>query len=98
MQRLNVKAGSLRDLMTDEEFAKSDIITIQDPQNVEKRDLSTFDYVKRELKITDQSEGGTLSGINLAVSGVSKVLKEIAEKVGTNPESKTFNLTLSSTV
>jgi peptidyl-prolyl cis-trans isomerase-like protein 2 len=67
--------------MTDEEFIKSDIITIQDPQNVEKRDLTTFDYVKRELKITDASEGGTLSGINLAVSGVSKVLKEIAEKV-----------------
>lgn len=81
VQRLNVKPGSMRDLMTDEEFSKADIITIQDPQNVEKRDLSEFDYVKRELKLTDESEGGTLAGINLAVSGVSKVLKEIAEKV-----------------
>lgn len=72
----------MRDLMTDEEFTKGDIITLQDPQNVEQRDLSTFDYIKRELKITDPSEGGTLSGINLAVSGVSKVLKSIADKVG----------------
>lgn len=80
MQRLNIKPGAMRDLMTDEPFAKADIITLQDPQNVEQRDLSQFDYVKRELKLSDPSEGGTLSGINLEVSGVKNVLKSIAEK------------------
>ena len=39
--------------MNDEPFTKADIITLQDPLNIEQRDLSQFDYVKRELKTSD---------------------------------------------
>ncbi|KAF7513074.1 hypothetical protein GJ744_011340 [Endocarpon pusillum] len=46
VERLNVKAKMWRDLVTDEEFTRKDIITLQDPQNLESRDLSSFKYLK----------------------------------------------------
>ncbi|KIW03558.1 uncharacterized protein PV09_05318 [Verruconis gallopava] len=46
VERLNIKAKNWKDLVTDEDFTRADIITIQDPQNIESRDLSSFKYLK----------------------------------------------------
>ena len=46
VERLNIKAKMWRDLVSDEEFSRKDIITLQDPQNVEARNLSSFKYLK----------------------------------------------------
>jgi peptidyl-prolyl cis-trans isomerase-like 2 len=46
VERLNIKAKNWRDLMDEREFGRSDIITLQDPQNVESRDLSKFQFLK----------------------------------------------------
>ena len=46
VERLNVKAKIWRDLVDDMEFGRKDIITLQDPQNVGSRDLSSFQYLK----------------------------------------------------
>lgn len=46
IERLNIKAKNWRDLVSEEEFSRKDIITLQDPQNVESRNLSTFKYLK----------------------------------------------------
>ena len=46
VERLNIKAKMWRDLVSDEEFSRTDIITLQDPQNVGSRDLSSFKYVQ----------------------------------------------------
>ena len=46
VERLNIKAKMWRDLISDAEFSRSDIITIQDPQNIEARDLSSFKHVQ----------------------------------------------------
>ena len=35
IQELNIKAKNWKDLLTDEKFARKDIITIQDPHNVQ---------------------------------------------------------------
>lgn len=45
----------MRDLLNDEPFTKADIITLQDPANPERFDLSTFYYVKNKLSV---DEGG----------------------------------------
>ncbi|KAK4057552.1 cyclophilin peptidyl-prolyl cis-trans isomerase Cyp8 [Microbotryomycetes sp. JL221] len=50
VDRLNIKAGFWRDLVSDEPFNRSDIITLQDPLNVQNRDLSKFDYVRKDIK------------------------------------------------
>ena len=46
VERLNIKAKMWRDLVSDEEFSRKDIITLQDPQNVGSRDLSSFKYIQ----------------------------------------------------
>ena len=37
VQELNVKAKNWRDLLTDEPFTRKDLITIQDPHNLQAR-------------------------------------------------------------
>jgi len=46
VERLNIKAKMWRDLVSDEEFKRSDIITLADPQSPESRNLSDFKYLK----------------------------------------------------
>ncbi|GAA5827473.1 hypothetical protein JCM11251_003827 [Rhodosporidiobolus azoricus] len=76
IDRLNIKPGNLNDLLTDEPFTKKDIITLNDPLNIQKRDLTKFDYVRRALKVDIESEGG-LSGINVEAGGLGRIMKAI---------------------
>ncbi|KAL8923905.1 MAG: hypothetical protein Q9208_004342 [Pyrenodesmia sp. 3 TL-2023] len=46
VERLNIKAKNWRDLVSEEEFSRKDIITLQDPQSIESRNLSTFKYLQ----------------------------------------------------
>ncbi|CAK7223312.1 cyclophilin peptidyl-prolyl cis-trans isomerase Cyp8 [Sporothrix bragantina] len=46
IQRMNIKPKMWRDLMDDVEFTRKDIITLQDPQNMDGRDMSQFQYIK----------------------------------------------------
>ncbi|KAK4705896.1 peptidyl-prolyl cis-trans isomerase-like 2, partial [Phenoliferia sp. Uapishka_3] len=52
----------------------------KDPLNLQGRDLSQFDYIKRDLKIDDDSANGSLAGINVAATGVGSILKKVSEK------------------
>ncbi|KAH0559225.1 hypothetical protein GP486_004258 [Trichoglossum hirsutum] len=79
VERLNVKAKMWRDLVSDETFGRADIITLQDPQNVGSRDLSSFKYLQDGVStLTPEQEAeraDPLSGINLKATGSSaKVL------------------------
>ena len=44
VERLNIKAKVWRDLVNDIEFSRKDIIVIQDPQDLESRNISSFKY------------------------------------------------------
>ncbi|KAI9877101.1 MAG: Peptidyl-prolyl cis-trans isomerase cyp8 [Pleopsidium flavum] len=57
VERLNVKAKMWKDLVSDEEFGRKDIITLQDPQNVEARDLSSFKYVQDGISTLTEEQG-----------------------------------------
>ena len=46
VEKLNIKAKMWRDLVSDEAFTRKDMIVLQDPQNVESRNLSSFKYLK----------------------------------------------------
>lgn len=46
IERLNIRAKMWRDLVNDEEFSRKDIITLQDPQNIDTRNLSSFKYLQ----------------------------------------------------
>ncbi|KAL0253103.1 cyclophilin peptidyl-prolyl cis-trans isomerase Cyp8 [Diplodia seriata] len=77
IERLNIKAKNWRDLVTDDDFSRKDIITLQDPQNLEARDLSAFKYLKDgESNLTEEQEQERASGVNTDALGSSaKVLK-----------------------
>lgn len=69
-----------RDLVTDEEFSRKDIITLQDPQNVEARNLSSFNYLKEgetgftEEQLRDRSNPENNVNMN-ALGSSAKILK-----------------------
>jgi peptidyl-prolyl cis-trans isomerase-like protein 2 len=42
VEQLNLKAKSLRDLVSDEEFTRADLIILQDPMDLDKQNISTF--------------------------------------------------------
>ena len=80
IDRLNVKAKNWRDLVTDEEFSRKDIITLQDPQHLSTRDLSGFKYLKDgSSTLTEDQErerNDPAQNLNVEAMGSSaKILK-----------------------
>ncbi|KAF2763740.1 cyclophilin-like protein [Teratosphaeria nubilosa] len=75
--RLNIKAKNWRDLVSDEEFKRSDIITLQDPQNIESRDLSKFKYLQEGVStLTPEQEAERSAGVKGENLGsAAKILK-----------------------
>ncbi|KAI9028515.1 peptidyl-prolyl cis-trans isomerase-like 2 [Hyaloraphidium curvatum] len=76
VQELNIQAKNWKDLLTDEPFTRQDIITLQDPHNLEARDLNRFYYVKNELKAETSLAAGSIN----AVGTTSRALKELEAK------------------
>ncbi|XP_031426157.1 RING-type E3 ubiquitin-protein ligase PPIL2 [Clupea harengus] len=56
VEQLNIKTKSFRDLLTDEPFTRQDLITLQDPTNLDKFNVSDFFHVKNNLKVLDPEE------------------------------------------
>lgn len=80
VERLNVKAKMWKDLVSDEEFGRKDIITLQDPQHLEGRDLSSFKYLQDGVStLTEEQErerNGPGRNVNKeALGSSSKILK-----------------------
>lgn len=77
VERLNVKAKNWKDLVSDEDFKRSDIITLQDPQNIASRDLSKFRFLQDgESALTPEQERTKSAGINEdSLGSAAKILK-----------------------
>ncbi|KAH7132617.1 hypothetical protein B0J11DRAFT_522117 [Dendryphion nanum] len=72
VERLNIKAKNWKDLVSDESFSRRDIITLQDPQNIESRDFSSFKHIKDGETPLPEEEGS----VNIAALGnAAKILK-----------------------
>jgi peptidyl-prolyl cis-trans isomerase-like protein 2 len=77
IERLNIKAKNWKDLVNDETFTRSDIVTLQDPQNVASRDLSQFKYLQDgESTLTAEQVAERSAGVNEQNMGsAAKILK-----------------------
>lgn len=77
VERLNIKAKNWQDLVSDEKFTRSDVITLQDPQDVASRDLSKFKYLQDgESTLTNQQVAERSAGVNDQNMGsAAKILK-----------------------
>uniref|UniRef100_A0A672QLE0 RING-type E3 ubiquitin-protein ligase PPIL2 n=1 Tax=Sinocyclocheilus grahami TaxID=75366 RepID=A0A672QLE0_SINGR len=56
VEQLNIKTKSYKDLLTDEPFTRQDLITLQDPTNLDKFNVSNFFHVKNNMKVLDPDE------------------------------------------
>uniref|UniRef100_A0A665VJV8 RING-type E3 ubiquitin transferase n=1 Tax=Echeneis naucrates TaxID=173247 RepID=A0A665VJV8_ECHNA len=56
VEQLNIKTKSFKDLLTDEPFTRKELITLQDPTNLDKFNVSNFFHVKNNLKVLDPDE------------------------------------------
>ncbi|KAJ3702865.1 hypothetical protein LUZ61_006570 [Rhynchospora tenuis] len=54
IKELNVKTKNWRELLTDEPFTKDDLITIQNPNELDSKVLVEFDHVKKGLKLDEE--------------------------------------------
>ncbi len=77
VERLNIKAKMWKDLVTDEDFSRKDIITLQDPQNLESRNLSEFKYLKEGEDAGIPKEEAS---INISAMGNAASLKIMKAK------------------
>lgn len=77
VERLNIKAKLWQDLVSDEEFKRSDIITLADPQNLASRNLTEFKYLKEG---EDAGIPKDESSINTSAMGNAANLKIIKAK------------------
>ncbi|XP_063933242.1 RING-type E3 ubiquitin-protein ligase PPIL2-like isoform X2 [Zophobas morio] len=56
IEKLNFKFKNYKDLLTDVPFKRSDIIILQDPNNIEKHNYSEFHHFKNRLKVISEEE------------------------------------------
>ena len=57
IQRLNIKAKMWQDLVSNEEFSRKDIVVLQDPQNIESRNIASFKYQQDGVStLTEEQE------------------------------------------
>lgn len=77
IEQLNIKAKFWKDLVNDEPFVRADLITIQDPTNSSKFNLSTFYHIKKNLRVEDEEMINDRKNPNARLKKVSNVTKEI---------------------
>lgn len=56
VEQLNIKPNFWKDLITDEPFTRKDIITIQDPTNLDKFNLASFFHIRKNLKLVNEED------------------------------------------
>lgn len=81
IKELNIKTKNWKELLTDEPFTKEDIITIQNPNELDaKKVLDQFDHVKKGWKVDDEERKKMESDptYNINVSGdIKQMLAEL---------------------
>ncbi|KAL3994085.1 Peptidyl-prolyl cis-trans isomerase 4 [Acanthocheilonema viteae] len=83
VEELNLKRGHLKDLLTDEPFQKKDIITLQDPNHLEKFNIEQFHHVKLDLKTKSEieAEKKAMEDPKFYIRRMNNETKEILEKL-----------------
>ncbi|KEF53445.1 peptidyl-prolyl cis-trans isomerase-like 2 [Exophiala aquamarina CBS 119918] len=75
IERLNIKPKMWRDLLSDVEFCRKDLITLQDPQNIELRNLSSFKYLKDGEDSGVPKEEASINSASLGSAADLKIIK-----------------------
>jgi peptidyl-prolyl cis-trans isomerase-like protein 2 len=86
VEELNLRPKNFRDLIDDTPFKKEDIITIQDPNNLERRNLNNFHFLQTGMTM-EEDDGDKLKNIQLPEKS-KKMLRSLNEKHETMQKDK----------
>lgn len=64
VEQLNIKGKNWKDLINDTPFVRDDIITIQNPTNLNKFNISTFHHVKNNLRVETEGNFKTFASFS----------------------------------
>ncbi|KAM3230354.1 hypothetical protein ACQJBY_060879 [Aegilops geniculata] len=85
IQELNIKPKNWKELLTDEPFARKDLITIQNPNALDTKVLGQFDHVRQGLKLDDEElqrmKDDPTYNINVA-GDLKQMMKELGTEKG----------------
>lgn len=81
IEQLNIKTKNWKDLLTDEPFTRKDIITIQDPGNIAKFDISQFFFIKNKLRVETEEEKAEKKDPTGRIQKMSVETKEILKEL-----------------
>lgn len=79
--QLNIKNKNWKDLITDQAFERKDIIVLQDPNNLNKFNISLFHHVKNNLRVETEEEIADRSDPNARLRSVNVETKYILEEL-----------------
>jgi len=79
VEQLNLKAKSLRDLVSDEEFTRADLIILQDPSDPEKQNISNFQNMQEEESQPPTDGMSSISRLYLWVDKIAKAKEAVAK-------------------
>lgn len=91
VQNLNIKPKYWADLLTGEPFERNDIITLQDPNNVSRKQIADLHHVKERMKLTaeDRGEKQDTDEVNISATGsAATLLTKLRQQVVTAEEAK----------
>ncbi|XP_049830102.1 RING-type E3 ubiquitin-protein ligase PPIL2 [Schistocerca gregaria] len=88
VEQLNIKAKNWKELLTDEAFQRKDIITIQDPNNLEKFNIAEFYHVKKNLRVEDEDADDDPSARLKTVNAETQAILDELNREYKAPETK----------
>lgn len=99
VERLNIKVKNWKDLVSDDDFSRKDVVTLQDPQNIESRNISAFKHKQDGASVLtpDQEEERNATINTGAMGNAAKILKakEAVAKARAEREAKAAGLSQS---
>lgn len=81
VEQLNIKTRNWKDLISDKPFERKHIITIQDPQNLGKFNISSFHHVKNSLRIETEEEIAERNDSNARLKCINPETKYTLEEL-----------------
>ncbi|CAF3115819.1 unnamed protein product [Rotaria socialis] len=83
IERLNIKTNTFNDLLTNEPFKRDDIITIQDPKDLDKFNIQKFAHLKNEWKLDDEDEKARRTDPNYFLKSINHETAATLEQMKT---------------
>lgn len=81
IEQLNIKTKNWKDLINDQPFTRKDIITVQDPSQLEKFDISKFYFIRNKLRVETEEEVAERKDPTARLQKMSAETKEILKEL-----------------